>query len=450
MRIIAIANQKGGCGKTTTAINLSACLAFLRKSVLLIDLDPQGHATCGLGIKAEFLDKTAYDLFQDALPSITDLIVCVNDYLSLIPAHVVLSRAEQEWAGCAGAYERLASRVNEIKEAYDFTIIDLPPNLGLFTYNALCASDEVIIPIEPSFFALHGLAKIFETIDSFGTSRSRKLRLHALLTRCEKRTKLGREIKEEVHKYFKEQVFVNTIDENIRLREAAASGKSIVDFDRESSGFRNYMGLAIEVIERGLLWQEIDSLPREAKDITLIQNSTVHGVSPEGHADFLIHDGNGTLSFEHDKATSIRPDDKKHSSGHCPPPPATVLKLKNKLLDPEICEAASFYPRKVFGGILFSHVDSKAISVLIAGDFNHWVAEPLTLVDKESGCWQKIIPLEPGVHRYKYLADDEWRVDPSNQAMESNTYGGFDSVIVVDESPSNDGLSSRAVSPQVN
>src|SRR3989338_4388292 len=183
MRIIAIANQKGGCGETTTAINLAACLSFLRKNVLLIDLDPQGHATCGLGIKAEFLDKTAYDLFQDALPSITDLIVCVNDYLSLIPAHVVLSRAEQEWAGCAGAYERLASRVNEIKEAYDFTIIDLPPNLGLFTYNALCASDEVIIPIEPSFFALHGLAKIFETIDSFGTSRSRKLRLHALLTR---------------------------------------------------------------------------------------------------------------------------------------------------------------------------------------------------------------------------------------------------------------------------
>ncbi|MBI4372734.1 MAG: ParA family protein, partial [Candidatus Omnitrophica bacterium] len=264
MRTIAIANQKGGCGKTTTAINLSASLAFLQKRVLLIDLDPQGHSTCGLGIKAEFLDKTSYDLFQDGLSSISELILPVNDYLSLIPTHVILGQIEQERTNPQKYNQKcLASRIAQLEDTYDYVMIDSPPNLGLLTFNALSAAGEVIIPIEPSFFSLHGLAKIFETLDSVQKNENRKIRIHALMTRFEKRIKLSREIQEEVRKHFKEQMFICTIDENIRLKEAAASGKSIVDFDRESVGFRNYMGLAIEVIERGLIWQ----MAHQAEDI---------------------------------------------------------------------------------------------------------------------------------------------------------------------------------------
>lgn len=257
MRTIAIANQKGGCGKTTTAINLSASLAFLRKKVLLIDLDPQGHATCGLGIKAELLDRTAYDLFQDNAPLIADLILPVNDFLSLIPCHVGLSRVEHEWAQKPEAPWQLSKRLKELANPYDYVLIDSPPNLGVLTLNALTAADEIIVPIEPSFFSLHGLAKIFETIDGLSRLGAKSFRVHALLTRFEKRVRLAQEIKEEVQKHFKEGLFANVIDENIRLREAAAGGKSIVDFDRNSRGFQNYMALATEVIECGLNGTEI-------------------------------------------------------------------------------------------------------------------------------------------------------------------------------------------------
>ncbi len=407
MRIIAIANQKGGCGKSTTAINLSASLAFLRKRVLLIDLDPQGHATCGLGIKAEFLTQTAYDLFQENCQSITDLIVPVGEYLSLIPSYVILSRAEQEWAGQANAYDCLTNRLGQLTEAYDYVVIDSPPNLGLLTFNALCASEEVIIPIEPSFFSLHGLAKIFETIDGLNKLKDKKIRLHALLTRCDKRTKLGKEVKDEVFKYFKDQVFVNSIDENVRLRESAAVGKSIVDFDRKSSGFRNYMGLAIEVIERGLIWQ-----------------------SPQAAAD--TSSSAEALDQALEKLTSAPQPQET-------PTPSVSLEVAG----PKI----STHPRVVLGGVLFSCVDREAKTVMIAGDFNHWIAEPLVMIDEETGYWQKIIPLQAGSYRYKFLVNDEWRTDSANPAVEANPFGSFDSVIVVDQEPVLKETNSEIVQP---
>ena len=414
MRVIAIANQKGGCGKTTTAINLSASLAFLRKNVLLIDLDPQGHSTCGLGIKAEFLEHTAYDLFQENGPSTSDLIVSVNDYLSLIPSHVILSRAEQEWSGQTDAYNSLTKRLQQVNDSYDYAIIDSPPNLGLLTFNALCTAEEVIIPIEPSFFALHGLAKIFETIDSLSKLQSKRFRLHALLTRYEKRTKLAQEIKEEVRKHFKEQMFVNVINENIRLREAAASGKSIVDFDRDSNGFRNYMGLAIEVIERGLIWHATVPIA-SAEDQQTISSQTT--------APLLI------------ERSGSQAGDKSPSAVNSHFTPSVTLGIEENLTSSNTQEKNGLRPRQVFGGILFSYSAPKAASVLIAGDFNRWVTEPLILVDKKSGCWQKLIPLEAGIHHYKFLVDDEWRTDPLNPAIESNPYGVFDSVIVVERVP---------------
>ncbi len=408
MRIVAIANQKGGCGKTTTAINLSASLAFLQKKVLLIDLDPQGHTTCGLGIKAEFLEKTSYNLFHDSLNSITDLIVPINDNLSLIPTHVILSQIEQE---TGHMHNRLADWIIQLSDSYDYVIIDSPPHIGLLTANALSAAEEVIIPIEPSFFSLHGLAKIFETIDSIKKTQNRKIRIHALMTRFEKRTRLAREIHEEVRKYFKEQMFHNTIDENIRLKEAAACGKSIVDFDRESLGFRNYMGLAIEVIERGLIWQG----DAETEKPPQVQNSGVSQSQTVTVSSDLQIDGSGK-----EQQLLLAP---------------VVTEARCSLEHQGPLDRSELSPKKVLGGVLFSLVNREATSVLIAGDFNRWVAEQLILIDETSGLWQKIVPISSGTYHYKFLVNDAWQPDPFNNVSEPNPYGGLDSVITINGLP---------------
>ena len=389
MRIIAIANQKGGCGKTTTAINLSASLAFLQKKVLLIDLDSQGHATCGLGIRAEFLERTSYELFQESKGSIQDFIVPVNDYLFIIPTYLRLNQVEQEHTA---GQDCLKNRLAELSEDYDFVIIDSPPHLGLLTFNAFTAAHEIIVPIEPSFFSLHGLAKIFETIESVRKTQNKNLRIHALMTRFEKRVRLAREIQEEVRKYFKSQLFMNAIEENVRLKEAAASGKSIVDFDRNSNGFRNYMGLAIEVIERGLIW---DATEQQVYSKVIKQVIDAPEAPP-------VETNSVPLSEE-------APSDNISSA---------------EIWDPE-----ELRPKKVLGGILFSFLNKESLSVLIAGDFNRWVAEPLLQVDENTGLWQKVIPINEGTYRYKFLVDDIWRTDPFNPRNEMNPYGGIDSVL---------------------
>lgn len=393
MRIIAIANQKGGCGKTTTAINLSASLAFLQKKVLLIDLDSQGHATCGLGVRAEFLERTSYELFQDTKDLIRDFIVPINDFLSIIPTYLRLNQVEQEHTATQNC---LKNRLAELSEDYDYVIIDSPPHLGLLTFNAFTAAQEVIVPIEPSFFSLHGLAKIFETIESIRASQNKNLRIHALMTRFEKRIRLAREIHEEVKKYFKSQLFMNTIEENVRLREAAASGKSIVDFDRNSVGFRNYMSLAIEVIERGLIWhateQQVYSKTKQMLELT------------------------GETVLVPIEASATPPSTEEAA------PPADGV--HHEIWDPQ-----ELQPKKVLGGILFSFLNKQSLSVLVAGDFNRWVAEPLMQIDENSGLWQKVIPIDEGSYRYKFLVDDVWQIDPFNPRSETNPYGGIDSVL---------------------
>ena len=415
MRVIAIANQKGGCGKTTTAINLAASLAFLQKKVLIVDLDSQGHATCGIGIRAEFLERTSYELFQETGDSIRDFIVPVNDFLSIIPTYLRLNQVEQE--NTAGQ-DHLKKRLAEFaQDEYDYVIIDSPPHLGLLTFNAFNAAHEVIIPIEPSFFSLHGLAKIFETLESVRKQQNKNLRIHALITRFEKRVRLAREIYDEVRKYFKAQLFMTTIEENVRLKEAAAGGKSIVDFDRNSVGFRNYMGLAIEVIERGLIWdaaeQQVYSQVNEVSELlpgdAVTEAAELQNIEPK-HAE--------------PQRVEIDPPTQN-------PEPQIAAQETSPAEDHqiEIWDPEELRPKKVLGGILFSFLNREVLSVLIAGDFNRWVAEPLLQIDENSGLWQKVIPINEGTYRYKFLVDDVWQTDPFNPRNETNPYGGIDSVL---------------------
>ncbi len=256
MRVIAVANQKGGCGKTTSAINLSATLALLQKKILLIDMDPQGHSTCGFGFDARKLSYSLYDLLspcEELRPPLESVIQTVNPFLDILPSYEILSALEEELVHAPEREKRLRQALKELfrkENSYDYILLDCPPNLGLLTFNALEASDEVIIPVEPSFFSLHGLAKISETIELANQQRENALNVHALLTIFDARTKFAKEVYDEVKLHFGENLFTSIIHESVILKEAASAGKSVVDYDQSSGAFQDYLNLAMEYLER--------------------------------------------------------------------------------------------------------------------------------------------------------------------------------------------------------
>lgn len=256
MRIIAIANQKGGCGKTTTSINFSSCLNFLQKTVLVIDLDPQGHSTCGLGVKTQKGMFTLYDLLsplQQSIPVFTQVIQNLQSGLDIIPSNASLNALEEEFGFMPNYHLKLRDfffRMAEQHSKYDFVVLDCPPNLGTLTWNALNAADEVMIPVEPSFFSLHGLAKISETIQIVNRSREIPIAVHALLTLFNSETNFSKEVYEEVKVHFQERLFRTIIHEHVVLKEAAAIGQSIVQYAPQSQAFQDYLNLAVEYLER--------------------------------------------------------------------------------------------------------------------------------------------------------------------------------------------------------
>ena len=251
VRIIAITNQKGGVGKTTTAINLSACLAEAGKKVLVIDADPQGNTTSGLGLDKNSLESTVYDLLLGE-KKIKDVIssTCV-DNLMIIPSNINLSGAETELVGQENREHILSSLLSEVKDNYDFILIDCPPSLNLITINALTASDTVLVPIQCEYFALEGLEQLMYTIGLVKKRLNEKLALEGVVfTMYDARTNLSMEVVEEVKKELKGSIYKTIIPRNVRLGEAPSHGLPITMYDGRSKGAESYRLLAEEVIEK--------------------------------------------------------------------------------------------------------------------------------------------------------------------------------------------------------
>jgi chromosome partitioning protein len=247
MRVMAIVNQKGGCGKTTTAINLAACLAAQSRNVLLIDLDPQAHATLGLSIKPEEAERGMYEVLIGEAP-LDDVINQILPNLSLAPSNIALSAIEQFLAGTPERERQLAARIASLSERFDYVLIDCPPSVGLLTFNALIACQEAIVPVETSFFSLQGVVKLSETIKLISEKIGHEIAVRILPTKFDRRAGYAKEVLAKIRERFEPITMATTINLNDKLREAVSLGLPITEYAPESAGFKDYMALAREVI----------------------------------------------------------------------------------------------------------------------------------------------------------------------------------------------------------
>ena len=250
-RIIAIANQKGGVGKTTTSINLAASLAIMEKKVLLVDCDPQANATSGLGIDQDGLVHNLYSVFFQPENVEKALTPTISPYLKMLPASTDLVAAELELVDKMGREYYLTEVLAPVRKQFDYIILDCPPSLGLLTLNALCAAGEVLVPLQCEFFALEGVVKLFQTVEQIRKRLNPPLStLGIVLTMFDNRNKLARQVQEEVRRCFPAELCSTVIPRNVRLSEAPSHGKSILHYDIKSKGAEAYLALAAEVVKR--------------------------------------------------------------------------------------------------------------------------------------------------------------------------------------------------------
>ncbi len=356
MRTIAIVNQKGGCGKTTTSINLASYIADSGKRVLLVDCDPQSHASMGLGIDTADLDRTTYDVLMDPALHIRDAAVTVSERLDVVPSNVVLSAVEQQLSGQPDRENRLRRKLDGCTSDYDYVIVDCPPSVGLLTFNAIVACREAFVIMEPSYFSLQGAMKVMETIDLVRSRLGLRKRVRVLLTMFDRRTRFAREFLREVQTRFGREMFDTVVRNTVRFREAANWGVAISHYAKSCTGARDYRDLAHEVL---------------------------------------------------DSADSVETED-----------PVTEAVAGEPRLEPGMDDWILSQPGPHFveGGVLFSLVAPEANYVAIIGSFNGWDREHgVALTRSANGVWHATLDLPPGRHLYKYIIDGVWRPDPANE-----------------------------------
>ena len=381
MKIIAIANQKGGCGKTTTAINLAACLGKKEQRVLLLDLDPQGHSSIGFGVYNEEA-RSLYDVFTGE--AVIEEIILPNVFtgVDLIPATMTLAAAEHLPVSREERDQQLAIHLVSLRDRYDYVVIDCPPSMGLLSSNALAVSDLVLIPVEMSMLGLNGIDYMYETIAALRERDGREIPIRVLPTLIDSRTRLCRQFLHEVGERFADELMPVMVQFTVRLKEAVHKGVPIISYDPASTAAAQYDRLATE------LMSVLGSVSVTRKKETTAEEDEVSDA--EARLTTAM-----TLAFEEARTRLIENGRRQK----------VVLRF-------------------------YGHAGKE---VQLAGDFNDWMPDRNVTTRMVDGVQEKILALNPGIYQYRIIVDGEWQEDGSSLERVPNFSGGYNSLLHVEE-----------------
>ncbi len=388
MRVISIANQKGGCGKTTTAINLAAAMALNGRKVLLLDLDPQANASSGLNIDSQ---DSIYNVISKLTPrklSIEDIIITIENSFDLAPSNILVGTLEQELADEIGRELKLNEILTTLEGKYDDILIDCPPSLGFLTVNALRASQQVIIPVETSRFSLQGVDRLLDIVNLIKERLGHEVKCNILVTMFDSRLRHSFAMLTKMKEKFSEMIFDTIIHVNVKLKESAVVGQSVSKYDKYSRGFKDYYSFARELL---CSW--------ESPDIIFRSRLSAVGFRSRVQAPVQV------------PRQEEQPQESQSQEAQSP-------EIQPSRLSSE-------------SGVEFLLDAPQAQSVYVTGTFNEWSLDESFRMKKDNGKWTIRLPLEAGTYRYKFIVDGHWHEDPGNPCWEKNPFGDLNSLVEV-------------------
>lgn len=447
MKTIAIVNQKGGCGKTTVAVNLASALAGLGQRILLVDMDPQSHCAVGLAVPEEQIEQSIYDVLisrsRNEPIKLTEILWQISDGLELAPASIDLSAFEQQMAGVAERECCLKDTLEDIKEEYDYTLIDCPPAVGLMTFNALRAATDVIVPVETGYFALHGLSKQLETLSVLCRRTNQDVNVKVLATMYDIRTKMAREILAELRNHFGDKMFDTVVTFNTKIKEASSFGQPISEYDPSSKGHKDFRSLSSEILSSQAKHQRheyVNSLAGQLESISATADELLQATKTEEITEPVRQDIEPEPSPEKEFSTvEARAWQELEAAVEEPEAPAVKepekieLSIQENAEERTAAKLSDYYGvDQINDAIVFVTLYPRAKNVQVAGDFNNWKPQetPMQKVG-DSGVWQTQLKLPVGRYRYRLVVDGQWQQDPYNELTEMNPFGEYNSVVEI-------------------
>lgn len=455
MRTIAIINQKGGCGKTTVSINLAAVLAQRGERTLLVDMDPQSHCALGLAVPEAQITKSTAELMQAGLDgsiSVDEVVWQVSRNFDLAPSSMGLAAIEVMLANASDRDRRLVQILSTVQDRYDFCVIDCPPSIGLLTFNALRAADEVVIPVETGYFAMQGSLRQQRTIEMLAQRAGHHVRMSILATMYDVRTKLAREILSEIKRHFEDHMLPVVINFNSKLKEAASFGQPITEYDAASRGMQDFEKLAqwlmdnppqpvaptadVQQVAAGsaTVATATRANPALSRAAELVERARALAARTAALSEKLARDDD----LQAEGVATPRPPQRQQPEQQTPNAPAA-----QEQADPGVLVASEqtrklaqinqlYGVRKTSQGLLFVQPLNGARQLAIAGDFNDWQPE-LTPMNRDDGLgvWQAAVDVPPGRYRYRLVVDGQWIRDPYNQYVETNPFGELNNVVEI-------------------